>query len=80
MAEQLVNVPKILIEVATPSSEAEPFATTHTVAHYLGNAACAKNEELLAGLTDCDGGVAAVNGIQEQGFMDVLIARQCAVG
>ena len=68
MTEQLVNVPEIPIEVATPSSEAEPLATTHTGAQNLGNAASAKNEELLAGLTDCNGGVEAVNGFQEQGY------------
>ena len=54
MTEQLVNVPEILID----SFEAEPFATTHTGAQNLGNAASAKNEELLAGLKDCDGGAA----------------------
>ena len=68
MTEQLVDVPEIVIEVATPSYEAEPYATTHTGAHNLGNAAFAKNEELLAGLTDCDGDVEPVNGIQEQGY------------
>ena len=50
MTEQLVNVPEILVEVATPSSETEPLATTHTGAQNLGNAASAKNEVLSGGL------------------------------
>ena len=50
MTEQLVNVPQILIEVATPSSEPEPFATTHTGAQNLGNADIGnKNPEPVAG-------------------------------
>ena len=50
MTEQLVNVPEILIEVATPSSEPEPFATTHTGAQDLGNADIGnKNPEPAAG-------------------------------
>ena len=60
MTEQLVEVPNIVIEVAIPSCEAEPYAMTHSGAQNLGKSAVAKNEELLASMAECAGGVQAV--------------------
>ena len=40
MTEQLVEVPEVDIEVACPSSEAEPDAVTHSSAQSLGSVAC----------------------------------------
>ena len=47
MTEQLVEVPEVDIEVAIPSSEAEPDAMTHSSAQSLGSVAVGDGQAVI---------------------------------